>query len=121
MAGQPAIEHGSGPVSRWLRANRLKVALAVGVAETITIVATHLSWWSAVLLAGIIFALHIGVGRKAKSELARQLSWTAAGSQVLPVVVPAVVVLVSAIVVAVVVIIVVIAVVIAAMLFIDRK
>ena len=118
MAGQPAIEHGSGPVSRWLRANRLKVALAVGVAETIAIVATHLSWWSAVLLAGIIFALHIGVGRKAKSELVRQASWTAAGSQVLPVLVPAIVVLVSAVVV---IVVVVLAAVIAAMLFIDRK
>ena len=118
MSDYPAVEHGSGPLSRWLRANRLKVALAVGVVETIAIIATHLTWWSAVLIAGIVFALHIGVGRKAKSELARQLSWTVAGSQVLPVLVPAIVVLVSAVVVIVVVIL---AAVIAAMLFIDRK
>ena len=118
MSGYPAIEHGGGPVSRWLRANRLKVVLVVGVAETIAIVATHLSWWSAVLLAGIVFALHIGFARKSQSELMRQLSWTAAGLQVLPVLVPAIVVLVSAVVV---IVVVVLAAVIAAILFIDRK
>ena len=118
MSGEPTIEPRDATTRGWLRANRLTIALVVGVAETIAIVATDLTWWSAVILAGIIFFLHVRFGRKAESETVRQLSWTAAGSQILPVLVPAIVRLVA---VVVIVVVVVLALVIAAMLFVDRK
>ena len=118
MSGEPAIEQGETSATGWLRTSRLTIALVVGVAETLAILFTGLTWWSAVVLAAVIFFLHIRYGRKAESATVRQLSWAAAGSQVLPVLVPAIVRLVAVIVI---VAVVVLALVIAAMLFLDRK
>jgi len=118
VSGEPVIERGEKPAAGWLRANRLTIALVVGVAETLAILFTGLTWWSAVVLAAVIFLLHIRYGRKAESDTVRWLSWAAAGSQILPVLVPAIVRLVAVIAI---VAVVVLALVIAAMLFLDRK
>ena len=118
MSGEPVAEQGEKPAGGRLRANRLTIALALGVAETLAILLTGLTWWSALVLAGIIFFLHLSYGRKAESGTVRELSWAAAGSQILPVVVPAIVRLVALVAI---VAVVVLALVIAAMLFFDRK
>jgi uncharacterized membrane protein len=89
------LEHREGRSSRWLRGNRLRVAFLIALVETILVLTNVISWWWAVLLALLIFVLHYFVGRKARAEWIRQLSWTAAVSQTLPVVVPFVALVVS--------------------------
>lgn len=118
MSWEPVTEEGEAPRTSWLRENRLTIALVIGVAETLAILFTGLTWWAAVVIAAVVFFLHLRYGRKAESGLVRELSWTASGSQILPVLVPAVVRLLAVIVI---VAVVVIALVIAAMLFRDRK
>ena len=95
MSSYGVLEHREGRSSRWLRGNRLRVAFLIALVETILVLTNVISWWWAVLLAVVIFALHYFVGRKARAEWIRQLSWTAAVSQTLPVVVPFVALVVS--------------------------
>jgi hypothetical protein len=112
------IEHGGGRPARWLRANRLKIALLLGAAETLAILLTDATWAWALVVAAVIFAFHLWVGRKSQNETVRELSWAAAGSQLLPVLVPVIAFFVTAIAV---IAVVVLAVVIGAMLFLDRR
>ncbi len=88
MATYPVLEHRQRRSNRWLRENRLRVAFGIAIAETILILVNALQWRWALLLAGVVFAFHYFVGRKVRYESVRQLSWTAAISQTLPVLVP---------------------------------
>jgi hypothetical protein len=99
VATYPVLEHRESRSNRWLRENRLRIAFGLAVVETILIVVNALQWRWALLLAGLVFAFHFFVGRKIRYESIRQLSWTAAISQTLPVVVPVLLVVVSTLVV----------------------
>ncbi|MDQ3993227.1 MAG: hypothetical protein M3265_00325 [Actinomycetota bacterium] len=88
MSAYPVIEHRTGRVSRWFRANRIRVAFLVAVVETILVVTNLVQWRWALLIAGAVFAFHFFIGRRARFAWLRQLSWTAAVSQTLPVVIP---------------------------------
>ena len=91
MDAYPVLEHRAGRVSRWLRANRIRLAFLVAVAETLLVVTSLIQWRWALLIAAAVFAFHFFIGRRARFAWLRQLSWTAAVSQTLPVVVPIVV------------------------------
>jgi hypothetical protein len=95
----PVLEHRQRRSSRWLRENRLRIALLVALVETGLVVANVLAWRWAVIAAGIVFAFHFFVGRRASYDTVRQLSWAGAVSQTLPVLLPFVAVAVSALVV----------------------
>ncbi len=95
MATYPVLEHRQSGSNRWLRENRLRVAFGIAIAETILILVNALQWRWALLLAGVVFAFHYFVGRKVRFESVRQLSWTAAISQTLPVLVPVLLVVVG--------------------------
>jgi hypothetical protein len=82
------LEHREGRSSRWLRGNRLRVAFLIALVETVLVIAGVMGWYWALALAAVIFAFHFFVGRKLRWEWARQLSWTAAVSQTLPVLIP---------------------------------
>ncbi len=99
MATYPAVEHGTSRAGRWLRTNRVRIALLVAVAETVLVVTNVLQWRWALVIAGLVFAFHFFVGRRAPYDTVRQLSWAAAVSQTLPVLLPFVAVAVSALVV----------------------
>ncbi|MDQ3889833.1 MAG: hypothetical protein M3312_04685 [Actinomycetota bacterium] len=99
MATYPVIEHRVGRAGRWLRANRIRLALLIAVAETLLVVGNQLRWFSVLAIAGLVFAFHLVVGRRARYESVRQLSWAAAVSQTLPVLIPVLVVLVGTLVV----------------------
>jgi hypothetical protein len=88
VATYPVIEHRAGRAGRWLRANRMRLAFGLAIVETALVVASVLQWRWAVLIAAIVFAFHLFVGRRARWETIRQLSWAAAVSQTLPVLVP---------------------------------
>jgi hypothetical protein len=88
VAAYPVLEHRAGRTSRWLRENRIRLALAVALVETILVVTDVLGWFWIVIFAGAIFAFHFFVGRRTRFETLRQLSWTAAVAQTLPVLLP---------------------------------
>jgi hypothetical protein len=114
----PVLEHRESRFTRWFRTRKLRVALLVGAVETLAVVLTDATWRWALVLAAIVFALYWFVGRRSKHESVRQISWTAAASQLLPVLAPVLVALVGFFVI---VAVVVLALLMAAMLYLDRR
>jgi hypothetical protein len=114
----PVLEHRQSRFARWFRPRRLRIALLIGAVETLAIVLTDATWRWALVLAAIVFALYWFLGRKSRHESIRQISWTAAASQLLPVLVPVFVALVG---VFVIVAVVVLAVLMVGMLYLDRR
>ena len=88
MSSYGVLEHREGRSSRWLRGNRLRVAFLIALVETILVITGVIGWYWALALAALIFAFHFFLGRKLRWEWARQVSWTAAVSQTLPVLIP---------------------------------
>ena len=88
MATYPVLEHRETRTSRWLRENRLRLAFIVALVETALIVGGVLGWFWALAIAALVFAFHFFVGRRIRFEAVRQVSWAAAVSQTLPVLVP---------------------------------
>jgi hypothetical protein len=118
MTGYPILEHGTTQRTRWFRANRFRIALAIAVVETILIVANVLSWFLAIGIATLVFAIYLFVRRKVRNPAIRQVTWTAALSQTVPVLVPLLLVLATTIAI---ITIAIFALVIAVLLFIDRR
>jgi hypothetical protein len=120
MATYPVIEHRTTRAGRWLRARRFRIAFAIAVVETLLILPPidALDWFPVLAIALIVFAFYFFVGRKSRLDTVRELSWTAAASQVLPVFVPVVVVIVGTLVI---VAVIALLVVVGAVLFLDRR
>lgn len=118
MTTYPVLEHGQSRLGRWFRARRLRLALLIGAVETLVIVFTDATWRWALLLAAIIFAFYWFVGRKTRRDAVHQLSWTAAASQIMPVLVPVVAVLVGTLVI---VALVLLTVIMLGLLYLDRR
>jgi hypothetical protein len=120
MATYPVVEHRTSRAGRWLRARRLRIAFAVAVVETLLILPPLevLGWFAVLAIAAVVFAFYFFVGRKTRFDALRQLSWTAAVSQVLPLLVPVVLVVVSTLVIVAAVALLLI---IGALLFLDRR
>lgn len=118
MTAYPIVEPRHSRLGRWFRARRLRLALLLGALETLVIVFTDATWRWAVLVAALIFAIYWFVGRKTRHDSIHQVSWTAAASQIMPVLVPVVAVLVGTLVI---VALVFLAVVMLALLYLDRR
>ena len=88
MSALPVIEHGEGRSSRWLRENRLRLAILVALVETALVVGDVIGWYIAVGVAAVIIAFYFVVGRRSRRPWLHQLSWSLAVSQAIPVVVP---------------------------------
>jgi hypothetical protein len=85
---QPMIEGGSTRIGRWLRERRLRLALWVAVAEGLLVALTpDLTKWTVLVLGVILLAFYMVAGRNIRWDVARQLSWIAAASQALAILV----------------------------------
>ena len=81
------VDHRSGRSGRWLRANRLRIALGIAVVEALLAAFTHdVSRWTIVALAAIFVPLYVFWGRERRSDALHQATWIAAASQGLAVV-----------------------------------
>ena len=118
MASHVLVEHGESRLARRLRHNRLKVALAIAAVEGILVLAGAIAWWIVVLLALAALAAYVGWGREHESADVRVVTWTAAVSQLLVVLVP---VVAGALVVLAAVAVVVVAAIALAALVLDRR
>lgn len=82
------IEAGSTRGGRWLRERRIRIALWVAVIEgLIAAFSQDIGRWTILALAVVVLAFYMVAGRQLKWDVARQLSWIAAASQVLAILV----------------------------------
>jgi hypothetical protein len=82
------IEAGSTRGGRWLRERRVKIALWVAVVEGLIAAFSHdIGRWTILVMAVIVLAFYIVAGRQMRWDVARELSWIAAASQVLAILV----------------------------------
>jgi hypothetical protein len=82
------IEAGSTRIGRWLRERRLRLALWVAVVEGLLVALTHdLTRWTVLVIAVIVLAFYVLAGRTMGWDVGRQLSWIAAASQALAILV----------------------------------
>ena len=85
---QPMIEGGSTRIGRWLRARRLRLALWVAVVEGLLVALTpDLTKWTVLIIGTIFLAFYMVAGRGMRWDVARQLTWIAAASQALAILV----------------------------------
>ena len=82
------VEHGSTPLGRWLRARRLRIAAWIAVVEGLLVLIHVLPRIPAIILAAAIIVFYFGFGRQVRADAVRQVSWIAATSQALMVLVP---------------------------------
>jgi hypothetical protein len=82
------IENGESRLTRRLRTNRVRLALAIAAFEAILVLAGAIAWWVVVLLALVALATYATWGREHRNPDVRFATWTAAVSQLVVVVVP---------------------------------
>lgn len=90
-----ALPREASRAGRWLRERRLRSALLIAVVEGALVAFDVIPWWLAVLVAAGAIALYFWAGRDLQWDAGRQLSWIAAVSQALVVLVPFLVFLVG--------------------------
>jgi hypothetical protein len=84
----PVIETGDGGRGTWLRERRLRLALLIGLVETIFVVWGGLGWFWVLALAALAVALYFFVARGARFHSLREVAWIFAASQLIAVLVP---------------------------------
>ena len=82
------IEHGTSRSGRWLRARRLRLAGIVALVEALLVIVHAIDKLVALVIAAVIVAVYLWIGRKIRSDTGRQLSWLIAASQALVLLVP---------------------------------
>jgi hypothetical protein len=112
------VEHGSTRGGRWLRRQRLKIALWVAVAEGVLVLAGVIPGWTAIALGVALVLFYVVVGRRLSHDTARHVSWIGAVSQLLVALLP---VLVGLLTMIAIIALVVFAAVALALLFLDRR
>ena len=85
--GHPAIEHDASRGSRWLRENRLKLALWIALAEGILVIFHVIPKWLALAAAAAVLIAYVAYGRNTTGTR-RHVAWVAAASQAVVVLIP---------------------------------
>ena len=93
----PVVQQGTSRPGRWLREHRLGLALSIAVVEGLLVVLDQISGWLALLVAALVLAFYVTVGRGLRRDTARQAAWVAAMSQVLVALVPVLVFVIGAV------------------------
>jgi hypothetical protein len=84
-AGQTGRDTGRG---NWLRERRLRLALLIGLVETVFVVWGGLGWFWVLAFAAAALALYVFAARRATYQSLRELAWILAASQLIAVIVP---------------------------------
>ena len=82
------IEHGGSRTSRWLREQRVRIALWIALAEGILILVGVIPKSVALLVALVVLALYFLVARERTSGTTREAFWIVAVSQAVIALVP---------------------------------
>ena len=89
------VEHGSSPLSRWLRARRLKIALWIAAIEGLLVVLHAIPMLLAIAIGIAVILFYFAFGRQLRLDAGRQVTWIAAMSQALMVLVPVLVIVIG--------------------------
>ena len=81
------IEFGETRPARFLRRQRLQIALVLAAIEGILVLAGSIPWWAVIVGAAAAVGLHAWL-RATSSQTVRHLTWIAAVSQLVVVLVP---------------------------------
>jgi hypothetical protein len=117
MNADPVVEHREGGATRWMRERRLRLALLIAFVESLLVLLSSHGWRYVLIATVAAVALHWFVGRR-NPGLLHEITWTAAVSQLLAVLVPILWVLVKTIAI---IVLVLLAVFLLAALLIDRR
>jgi sterol desaturase/sphingolipid hydroxylase (fatty acid hydroxylase superfamily) len=82
------VEHRERDFSYLLRRRRAQVAVGIAAAEAVLVLAGLVPWWAVVVFAVVSVAGHLWVGRGLRSPRTRSVTWVAAVSQLIVVLVP---------------------------------
>jgi hypothetical protein len=96
MDDERVVEHRQSASAHWLRERRLRIALLIAFVESLLVLFSSHGWWFVVLAAAVAVAAHWFVGRR-RPGLVHEITWVAAVSQLLAVMVPVLWVLVKTI------------------------
>lgn len=88
MATSPVIDAGESGRGLWLQARRLRLALFIGLVESLAVLLGGVGWFIVLAVAAAATALYIFVGRDIRYHVLRELAWIAAASQLIAVIVP---------------------------------
>jgi hypothetical protein len=88
------IEHGESSSARWLRERRLRLALLIAFVESLLVLFSAHGWRYVIIAVILAVAAYWFVGRR-RSGVVYEITWMAAVSQLLAVLVPVLWVLVK--------------------------
>ncbi|MGH3011662.1 MAG: hypothetical protein ACRDMY_07465 [Gaiellaceae bacterium] len=88
MTTSPVIETRESSQGQWLRERRLRIALLIGLVESLLVVWGGLGWFWVLAFAAAAAALYIFVARGVRFHALREISWILAASQLIAVLVP---------------------------------
>ena len=95
LGHESVLEHGTTRSGRWLRDNRIRLALAIAVSEGVLVAFDVIDGTLAILVAFVLILFYFAFGRKLRWDWARESSWVAATSQGFVALVPILVIVIG--------------------------
>jgi len=89
------VEHRDGRVGELLRRRRLHLVLWIILIEGILVLFGIVPWWTVLVFATLAFAAYVVAGRGHSHAVVREITWIAAVSQLVVVLVPVLAVLLT--------------------------
>ena len=91
----PVLEHGTTRAGRWLRDNRIKVAIWIAVVEGLLVLLGAVPKLAAIVIALVIVVAYFSFARRTSWATGRQAAWIAAASQAIVLLVPVLAIIVG--------------------------
>ena len=88
MTTSPVIDAGESGRGLWLRERRLRLALLIGLTESLLVVLGGLGWFWVLALATAAVVVYAFVARGTRYHALREVAWICAASQLIAVIVP---------------------------------
>jgi hypothetical protein len=84
----PVLEHRSNRTSRWVQANRVKIALWIAIAEGVLVAFDVIDVFPALVVAALVIGFYFWLGQRLRAGLGRDAAWIGAVSQAMVALVP---------------------------------
>jgi hypothetical protein len=91
----PVLEHGTTRAGRWLRENRIRIAIWIAVAEGLLVLVGAIPKFAAIVIALLAIVSYFSFARRVTWHAGRQVVWIAAASQAIVALVPVLAIIVG--------------------------